>query len=393
MKKFLLSIGGFVITAGICWGAAEITYAILKVDIERQVTREEDINRLNRVSRQKINYMIDNSGPYRDYHRIDPALGWSIRENAVAGLYRSNAIGIRGDRNYPRQKPAHIRLRLAAFGDSFTHSDDVANEHTWQSAMERSQDDIEVMNFGVGGYGTDQAWLRYRQSGKDFGADIVLIGFMVENINRNANYFVPFYRRLSSPAGKPRFTLVDGELMLHENPLRSREDYKRLRDEQKTILRQLGKLDYFYQRVYQGPYDLDILRLVKYITVNITSPWVLDHRRQYNTRSEPYRVTLAIMENFYREVEKAGGRPIIVIFPETEDVILARENKPKRHQPLLDDLARKNLEHVDVLDGFRRHRMLDISRLFKGHFTPEGNEYVARILLEYIDGLRLPVSQ
>ena len=62
MKKTLLSLAGIALTLGVCWGAAEVTYAILKVEIERQVTRAEDINQLNSVSRQKIHYMIEDSG-------------------------------------------------------------------------------------------------------------------------------------------------------------------------------------------------------------------------------------------------------------------------------------------------------------------------------------------
>jgi hypothetical protein len=250
--------------------------------------------------------------------------------------------------------------------------------------MEQKNPDLEVMNFGVGGYGTDQAWLRYQQKGKRFKPDIVLIGFMVENINRNVNAFVPFYRRLSSPVTKPRFSLNDdNELVLHENILKTRADYIELRDNQSEMLKKLGRHDYYYQRLFlNDTFDFKPIKLAYYVYINVTDPWVVDYNRQYNTRSEPYRVTLRIIEEFYREAEAAGSKPWVVVFPEMEDVMRTRRGKVKRHQPLLDALKERNMRYIDVLDGFERKEMLSIGKLFHGHYTETGNELVSEIVLE-----------
>ena len=58
-------------------------------------------------------------------------------------------------------------LRIAAFGDSFTHGDEVPNEDTWQEILMRAHPDVEAMNFGVGAYGLDQAFLHYQRDGAD----------------------------------------------------------------------------------------------------------------------------------------------------------------------------------------------------------------------------------
>ena len=41
----------------------------------------------------------------------------------------------------------------STFGDSFTHCNDVANAETWQRAMEDQNSKLEVLNFGMGGFG------------------------------------------------------------------------------------------------------------------------------------------------------------------------------------------------------------------------------------------------
>lgn len=386
MKKWLLTLLPVVFTLGVCWGAADLTYRLLKDDIEPQISRSEGITSLSAISMEKLKDVINSEGAYSEYHRIDPVLGWTIQKSVDGEIYSSNSIGIRGKREYALDKPDDVTYRIAAFGDSFTHGDDVANEHTWQHFMEQKNPDLEVMNFGVGGYGTDQAWLRYREKGKDYDADIVLIGFMVENINRNVNAFVPFYRRLSSPVTKPRFSLnADDELVLHENKLKTRQDYIELRDNQGESLKKLGQHDYYYQRLLLSDFDFKPVKLAYYAYVNITDPWVLDHNRQYNPRSEMFRVTLRIMEEFYEEAGSDGSTPWIVIFPEMEDVMRTRRELPKRHQPLLDALEERELRFIDVLDGFERKNMLSLGKLFDGHYTKTGNEIVAEILLEELD--------
>src|SRR5512147_1251033 len=100
------------------------------------------------------------------YFCFDSDLGWCIRPNGVSknGLFRANAVGLRGDRDYAPQPPTGV-TRIAVFGESFVHGDKVANEETWPHLLEIAAADVEVLNFGVNGYGTDQALLRYRRDG------------------------------------------------------------------------------------------------------------------------------------------------------------------------------------------------------------------------------------
>ena len=65
------------------------------------------------------------------YVAFDPLLGWSIKKNGMAHQYCANSLGIRATREYGAQ-PAPGKLRIATFGDSFTHGSEVANDETWQ---------------------------------------------------------------------------------------------------------------------------------------------------------------------------------------------------------------------------------------------------------------------
>jgi len=163
---------------------------------------------------------------------MDSVLGWSPRAGAEV-----NAAGMRDDRDYA-SRPAPGVLRISAFGDSFTYGSDVALGENWTKRMPAMQPEIEVLNYGVGAYGLDQAYLRYSRLGADFHPHIVFIGYMTENLARDVNVYRGFYGSSyrSTIFTKPRFRVENGALKLVPNPLTSVADYRRLRNNEASVL-------------------------------------------------------------------------------------------------------------------------------------------------------------
>ena len=120
------------------------------------------------ADRQKIEEFLKVGRGF--YYRPDPDLGWTIRPSthvAAAGTYQattSNGRGLRSLREYAPEAPPGV-LRVAAFGDSFVHGDEVDDQANWPAVLERSRPDLEVLNFGASGYGPDQALLRWERDG------------------------------------------------------------------------------------------------------------------------------------------------------------------------------------------------------------------------------------
>src|SRR5262245_19507134 len=133
--------------------------------------------------------------------------------------YQNNADGLRGDRTYSAM-PAVGTRRISAYGDSFTYCEQVEFQDCWTRGLEQELPNTEVLNFGVPGFGPDQAWLRYQRSGEAWHSCVVLIGHMVENVNRVVNRFRPFIWYGAGPPGaKPRFLLEGDQLVLLPNPV------------------------------------------------------------------------------------------------------------------------------------------------------------------------------
>ncbi|MEM8781107.1 MAG: SGNH/GDSL hydrolase family protein, partial [Cyanobacteria bacterium P01_G01_bin.49] len=98
--------------------------------------------------------------PYRGHALIPGVSGWWNHEGK--GWVSVNQQGLR-DRDYSVKKPPNT-FRIAVLGDSFAEAIQVNAEETFWSLMEKQlpqcerfdQQKIEVINFGVGDYGTAQ---------------------------------------------------------------------------------------------------------------------------------------------------------------------------------------------------------------------------------------------
>ena len=175
----------------------------------------------------KLRQRIEEHLQHQDHASViyDSATGWSYKPGAARqdGSFSINGAGIRSAREFDLTPPVNT-LRIAAFGDSFTAGDDVADDETWSSQLERllvaNGIAAEVLNFGVGGYGMDQALLKWRHHGIQFQPHIVIFGLQPENLKRNVNVFRQLLdpSRYTLPFSKPRFALNEVALALLNSP-------------------------------------------------------------------------------------------------------------------------------------------------------------------------------
>jgi hypothetical protein len=380
---FLALLWGFAEFA--CWGGLWALARYKHLEYAPKLVRT-----LSPKHRGILTSYLSGQPSYIIYSRT---LGWTIRPHGATNLYHANGEGLRADHDFPASPPPG-RVRVAAFGDSFTHSSDVEDAAAWEVALERLEPRLEVMNFGVPGYGVDQAYLRYLEEGERFAPRIVLIDFMTDNINRVVNVFRPFFFYQSGlPLTKPRFLVRDGKLSLLANPIQSVAGYRDLLDHTLPELDALGQHDYFYQRRYQRS-RLDFLPSVRFAHVvheQRTEPML--NGLVYNTRSEPFAVTVGIFDAFYGEALRHGALPILVFFPDRRDIRAFREGRGKVYQPLLDDARRKGHRTIDLMDGFARYGGgAELSELAHVHYTRRGYGMVAQWILDSLraGGLTTP---
>jgi len=162
--------------------------------------------------------------PYCGARHVPNYRGWHTKEGRV--WIQINSHGFR-DRERSLAKPPDT-FRIAVLGDSFAEAFQVDLDKTFWSVMERHLAErwkshgcrVEVLNFGVSGYGTAQQLEMLRHYVWDFQPDLVLLQFLASNdVCSNS-------RALERQTGRPFYTLEDDQLMLDDS---FRRDPERIR--------------------------------------------------------------------------------------------------------------------------------------------------------------------
>jgi hypothetical protein len=104
-----------------------------------------------------------------------------------------NQAGLRGAREVTRAKTPGV-TRIAIFGCSQTFGAGVVEEETFAAQLAATLPGVEVLNFGVGGYGTDQMLLYLESEGLAWAPDVVVLAFAYYHIERN-QYGFPLLRQ------------------------------------------------------------------------------------------------------------------------------------------------------------------------------------------------------
>jgi hypothetical protein len=192
---------------------------------------------------------------YPLFTRADYWTGFSLRPGAEGwqrdegeAYVKINSDGLR-DVEHTKEKPADV-YRIAVLGDSYTEARQVNIEKTFWSVMGTEMQScpslngkkLEVINFGVSGFGTAQELLMMPHVWEYF-PDLVLLAFTTGNDVRNNSY------ALEGNADKPYFYLTQGE-MTGDFSFRDRPNYL----SQTSFLSSFGQWMVSHSRILQVAY-------------------------------------------------------------------------------------------------------------------------------------------
>jgi hypothetical protein len=312
----------------------------------------------------------------------DPDIGWTIRANKHDDANQTNAQGIRGTpgTRYPDQ-PGEGKLRIIAVGDSFTYCSEVNNGQTWEEYLERGRSDIEVLNMGLPGGGSDQAYLRWKRDGRPLHAHIVLLCIWPDNLFRNLGV-VSYYRSQGDVAFcKPRLVRDGSEWKWVNAPIMSEAEYVAAvtHPEDAPLLRS----DYWFHIEDTTPSLIRSFRL----TGLLSSAWRRNQQRLTYQRlltgedHQAIDVTVEIARRFSEDVKAAGSIPLIVIIPDRERLALHTGPKP---WVMVQALREAKLDVIDTGPTFgaevQKAGPANYYVNGVGHHSPFGNQSFAQHL-------------
>ncbi len=313
-------------------------------------------------------------------YEADELLGWTIASNRSTqdGLYHTSAEGIRSprpDMSFAEQHPGH---RVALVGDSYTFGLDVSYEESWGHHLERELGaGFQVLNFGVPGYGLDQAYLRYERDTREWNPKIVVFGIYPHDLVRTMSvYSFITFPDWESPYAKPRFTVDAERLALLNVPLlRPSEIFA------KPSIADLPFLEYernynefeWEQRLYHRSY-LARLAVSKFPRWEPLGPNVDgDAMKTVNGR---------IIQAFLQLAKQRSSTPVVVYLPSPADLTVSAGDPTRRR--LVDEiLDMEGIRYEDLTSCLLKlapsERFVAIEGR-RGHYTPQANEAIAKCL-------------
>jgi hypothetical protein len=312
----------------------------------------------------------------------DPLLGWSIGPNRTSenGLYKSSAEGLRaateGEALFS-QKPA---CRVALLGDSYTFGEHVPYEKTWAHHLDQALGSTcQVLNFGVGGYGIDQMYLRYTKDVRAWSPDIVILAFINHDVDRALSvYSFLLFPHGSIPMTKPRFVLHSNDLTIVNLPLISSDDVF-----QKASIRELPFIEYdaeyrateWDQPEWALPTFFYGLRLL----VSLYPPH--EPARPEISKEQLLGIGRHIFVRFWNEVRADGAVPLVVYLPTEGDL-----EGPAWEPPILKILREENIPHIDLRPCMYPFKVNELFRPREvgGHYSEMGNRQTASCLSESV---------
>lgn len=178
--------------------------------------------------------------PYRGVALRPNAEGWWREEGAA--YVKINSAGLR-DREHLKQKPPNT-FRIAVLGDSFADALQVPMEETFWAVLERrlqqcpnfAGKQVEVINFGVSGYGTAQELITLRREAWQYSPDLVLLTVTLGNDLRDNS------PALSLDGARPFFVYHGDQLVLDDSMLTARNDSFRFRLQESAFGRAIAGL-------------------------------------------------------------------------------------------------------------------------------------------------------
>lgn len=345
-------------------------------------------------------------------HGYDAELGWVRKPNTQKeeiGKYGTTRYHI--DDKGRRSNPGHETLPkvISSYGDSFVFCRQVNDNETFQWYLSEMTN-TDVMNYGVGNYGLDQALLRLKREYTSNRTHIVIMGVVPSTIVRILCVW-KHYNEFGNVFGfKPRFILRNGQLELVRNIINDENKFERYTE----FISEINSYDDFYETKFKKdmlsfPYSIAVLsnpaRNIPLLSMVAWDRWF-----GKNKKGQLYPPPMSIImksnlklrealflrnkdavdlfERLILELVRYGKEhnfiPVFLWMPQKDDLIRIR-NKKNYYSTFVDRI-KDTVFTIDLTDELINRDDLDNlysdDNQYGGHFSKQGNLLIANIIMD-----------
>ena len=329
----------------------------------------------------------------------DPTLGWAFDSDSTWGQ-ATNAEG-RIRRAIPRRDPAPSASGapcVSTYGDSFVYGTEASDSGTYPHHLGRLLA-CPVRNFGVPGYGSDQALMLFRAQADVDSAPVVVFQHLTENILRNVNRYANLLYPGSPLRFKPRFVRSGDSIAYLAAPVNAREDFRRVVENPDSALAPDGLLT---RPRPHFPFTVALLRWVATdikVRARISGVPVEAGYYAADHPAQGLDLTVAVMAAAVHDAATRGRRGVILLQTTRQGLIYARDQGRWLDSALHETLRSRGLPVIHAGPPLlaalgARHPC----ELFEGctqtHMNSEGNRILAEIVADFLrsEGSGAPAS-
>lgn len=358
-----------------------------------------------------LRFYIPTGGHTSFNHRIPhPVFGWALQpgisyiNNMPEGNIpvTHNSLGFR-DVEHSIEN-SHDIFRILVLGDSYMEGYSVKLEDMFhrniQLLAHMENIDIEIINMGVGGYGTLQEYLVFRDIGQHYKPDIVLLGFysgndlrnnslVLESININKGSMKSRSRPFLDSSDDTAWTITQHDY----DGARRRYFAERTRAD--SLANKLVTHSAFIKAVLLAKKRVERMLSKEDLSLaTIGSNYCQEHPEY----TDAWKTTKRILERLKNDTSHIGAELFVftvpalyeadknkILFTPNRDLV-CRENPPayNRLKGILNGL---DIEYIDLLPSFRKSMKNDTHNLFRrsdGHWNENGHRIAADIVYSAI---------
>ncbi len=322
--------------------------------------------------------------------REDSDVGWVPRESSVSTnrWWQTNNLGARSDEDLDGQK-APGKTRVLVFGDSFAQGSRLPQEETWTHRLSKRYPDIDIVNFGVDGYGMGQSLLRFKKVRDRISYDCVLFLFVpTSDLWRDVNTIRHLKGGWESFGITPRFVLEDEQLKLVKSPYENvlqlyRENYLTLTDEVREHVKSYDR--FYFPLLYE---DQPVWRhLISYKVLALylgqLQRLLLVQQAFEDPDSEAWQVAREILLSAKALAEEHGANFTVAMLPRRRNIETAKEDEDFQvyWQEMVTALSNRGLHTIDLLPALSSAPSDLLDAAYDGtHYGPKASDLIAEAL-------------
>ncbi len=349
------------------------------------------------------------SGKSHAFRIPHPVLGWSLKPNSSYTNYlpegtakvEYNSIGLRDTEHLIKNTEGVFRILI--LGDSFMEAYSVDTYDAFHKQVEKNLASLgiksELINLGVGGYGTLQEYLIFNEIGRSYSPDLVMLGFFYGNDlidNSNSKAISSNSKRRNKPYLNPDSD--DWQIVPFDFEA-SKERYAVEKAKQFPLGEKNSRRSALIWKVSEE-FNRVLIQVKQYLFSNKKSEESLDDNQLCSDPKEYARawdITKRIISQLKNEVEGMGSQLVVFSVPS----IHTAENKDIKKEITSENLCNEkagfsrlnkmldklDIVFIDLFPHFSKAMQEDALELFRysdEHWNSKGHSLAAKIVTSSI---------